>query len=83
MISASETCALDLIEATYEREVEPAKSSHLAPMGWNPSKPFPPAPQAKCIFEYVYFLVPTAISTGHNVYQVRKPSAGSWPRKRG
>ena len=50
----------------------PAKSSRLAPTGMESLKPFPPAPQAKCIFEYVIFLVPDSNLYGHNVYQVRK-----------
>jgi amidophosphoribosyltransferase len=71
-VVASETCALDLIEATYEREVEPGEIITFGPNGMESLKPFPPAPQAKCIFEYIYFSRPDSNLYGHNVYQVRK-----------
>jgi amidophosphoribosyltransferase len=71
-VVASETCALDLIEATYEREVEPGEIITFSANGMESLKPFPPAPQAKCIFEYVYFSRPDSNLYGHNVYQVRK-----------
>jgi amidophosphoribosyltransferase len=71
-VVASETCALDLIEATYEREVEPGEIITFSASGMESLKPFPPAPQAKCIFEYIYFSRPDSNLYGHNVYQVRK-----------
>jgi amidophosphoribosyltransferase len=71
-VVASETCALDLIEATYEREVEPGEIITFGPNGIESLKPFPPAPQAKCIFEYIYFSRPDSNLYGHSVYQVRK-----------
>ena len=83
-VVASETCALDLIEATYEREVEPGEIITFSANGMESLKPFPPAPSAKCIFEYIYFSRPDSKLYGHNVYQVRKalgPTVG--PRKRG
>jgi amidophosphoribosyltransferase len=71
-VVASETCALDLIEATYEREVEPGEIITFSANGMESLKPFPPAQPAKCIFEYVYFSRPDSNLYGHNVYQVRK-----------
>ena len=72
-VVASETCALDLIEADYVRDVEPGEIVTLGgPAGIESLKPFPPAPQAKCIFEYIYFARPDSNLFGHNVYQVRK-----------
>lgn len=71
-VIASETCALDLIEATYVREVEPGEIISFGPNGMESLKPFPPAPQAKCIFEYIYFSRPDSNLYGQNVYQVRK-----------
>ena len=77
-VFASETCALDLIEANYVRDVEPGEIITVGPDGVESLKPFPPAPHAKCIFEYVYFARPDSNLFGHNVYRVRKASAASW-----
>jgi amidophosphoribosyltransferase len=71
-VIASETCALDLIEADYVRDVEPGEIVTFSPDGMESLKPFPPAPHAKCIFEYIYFARPDSNLFGHNVYQVRK-----------
>ena len=56
----------------YEREVEPGEIITFSANGMESLKPFPPAPQAKCIFEYIYFSRPDSNLYGHNVYQVRK-----------
>ena len=71
-VVASETCALDLIEADYLREVEPGEVITFGPRGMESLKPFPPVPHAKCIFEYIYFSRPDSNLYGRNVYQVRK-----------
>lgn len=71
-VVASETCALDLIEAEYVREVEPGEILTFGPGGMESLKPFPPSRHAKCIFEYVYFARPDSNLFGNNVYQVRK-----------
>ncbi len=71
-VFASETCALDLIEAEYVRDVEPGEIVTIGPDGVESLKPFPPTPHAKCIFEFIYFARPDSNLFGHNVYQVRK-----------
>ncbi|HEU4344993.1 MAG TPA: amidophosphoribosyltransferase [Candidatus Binatia bacterium] len=72
-VVASETCALDLIEAEYLREVEPGEILTFGgPDGMESLKPFPPARHAKCVFEYVYFARPDSNLFGNSVYQVRK-----------
>ena len=71
-VVASETCALDLIEAEYIREVEPGEILTFGPQGMESLKPFPPAPHAKCVFEYVYFARPDSTLYGRNVYRIRK-----------
>lgn len=71
-VVASETCALDLIEAEYLREVEPGEILTFGPRGMESLKPFPSVPHAKCVFEYIYFSRPDSNLYGRNVYQVRK-----------
>jgi len=82
-VFASETCALDLIEAEYVRDVEPGEIVTIGPDGVESLKPFPPAPQAKCIFEYIYFARPDSKLFGHNVYQVRKALGRQLARESG
>ena len=82
-VVASETCALDLIEADYVRDVEPGEIVTFGPDRVESLKPFPPAPQAKCIFEYIYFARPDSNLFGHNVYQVRKALGRQLARENG
>jgi amidophosphoribosyltransferase len=71
-VVASETCALDLLEAEYVREIEPGEVLHFSAEGVTSMKPFAAAPRKACIFEYVYFARPDSNIFGRNVYQVRK-----------
>jgi amidophosphoribosyltransferase len=82
-VFASETCALDLIEAEYVRDVEPGEIVTIGPDGLESLKPFPPMPHAKCIFEYIYFARPDSKLFGHNVYQVRKSLGRQLARESG
>jgi amidophosphoribosyltransferase len=82
-VVASETCALDLIEAEYLREVEPGEIITFGPKGMESLKPFPPVPHAKCIFEYIYFSRPDSKLYGRNVYQVRKELGRQLARENG
>ncbi len=82
-VIASETCALDLIEAEYVREVEPGEIVTFGPDGMESLKPFPAAPHAKCIFEYIYFARPDSNLFGHSVYQVRKSLGRQLARESG
>jgi amidophosphoribosyltransferase len=82
-VFASETCALDLIEAEFIRDVEPGEIITIGPEGMESLKPFPPAPHAKCIFEYIYFARPDSKLFGHNVYQVRKALGRQLARESG
>jgi amidophosphoribosyltransferase len=58
LIVCSETCALDLIGATYVRDVEPGEVVIVSGGGVKSFKLFAPAPSAQCIFEHVYFARP-------------------------
>jgi amidophosphoribosyltransferase len=70
-VVASETCAMDLIGATYLRDVEPGEVVIISAEGLRSSKPFPPAPLAHCIFEHVYFARPDSYVFGRSVNDVR------------
>jgi amidophosphoribosyltransferase len=71
-ILASETCALDMIGATYVRDVENGEVVVFDEDGAQSHKPFPPVAARPCIFEYIYFARPDSIVGGRNVYDVRK-----------
>ncbi len=71
-IIASETCALDLLEAEFVRDVEPGEILFITAQGVRSLKPFPPKERLQCVFEYVYFARPDSLLWGRNVYTVRK-----------
>jgi amidophosphoribosyltransferase len=71
VIVCSETCALDLIGATYIRDVEPGEVLIITQHGTRSIKPFPPARLAHCIFEHVYFARPDSYVFGQSVNEVR------------
>jgi amidophosphoribosyltransferase len=71
-ILASETCALDIIGATYVRDVENGEVVVFDEDGAQSHKPFPPTAARPCIFEYIYFARPDSVVGGRNVYDVRK-----------
>src|SRR5581483_8276261 len=71
VVVCSETCAMDLIGATYERDVEPGEVLIVSAEGLRSVKPFPPAPLAHCIFEHVYFARPDSYVFGKSVNEVR------------
>src|SRR5688500_7798335 len=70
-IVCSETCALDLIGATYLREVEPGELLIISDGGLRSIKPYPPSQLAHCIFEHVYFARPDSYVFGKSVNEVR------------
>jgi len=71
-ILTSETCALDMIGAKYVRDIEPWRNHRVRRGRRDSHKPFPPAADGHCIFEYIYFLAPDSIVGGRSVYDVRK-----------
>jgi len=70
-VVCSETCAMDLIGATYVRDVEPGEVLVISADGMRSIKPFPPAPLAHCVFEHVYFARPDSYVFGKSVNEVR------------
>ena len=71
-IVASETCALDLIEAQYIRDIDPGEILIIDKDKLKSIKPFPERRKTFCIFEYIYFARPDSNIFGQNVYAVRK-----------
>ncbi|MBI3015560.1 MAG: amidophosphoribosyltransferase [Candidatus Tectomicrobia bacterium] len=71
-VVASETCALDLIEASHVRDVEPGEILIINGEGVTSMKPFKPVFPHQCIFEFVYFARPDSTIFGENVYLVRQ-----------
>ena len=71
-VLASETCAFDLIDAEYIRDIEPGELVLINENGLTSYKPFPKTDPAHCIFEYVYFSRPDSRVFDHHVYEIRK-----------
>jgi amidophosphoribosyltransferase len=72
-IVASETCALDLVGATFERHLDPGEVLVIRRGRVRTLRPFPkPARESFCIFEYMYFARPDSNLQGGNVYRFRK-----------
>jgi amidophosphoribosyltransferase len=72
VVFASETCALDLIEATYEREVFPGEVVVVDKTGIYSLCLMPHPEPKQCIFEHIYFALPNSIIFGRSVYDSRR-----------
>jgi amidophosphoribosyltransferase len=72
IVFASETCAFDLIGATYERDVKPGELIVVGPEGITSSFYSAATPQSSCIFEHVYFSRPDSRVFGRPVQTSRE-----------
>ncbi len=70
-VLCSETCALDLIDAEYIREVEPGEMVVIDDKGVRSLRPFSATPPSHCIFEHVYFARPDSKVFGRDVHPTR------------
>ncbi|GEJ57555.1 amidophosphoribosyltransferase [Anaeromyxobacter diazotrophicus] len=73
-VLASETTALDLIEAEYVREIAPGEIVVIDEKGLRSEKLEPtagPRRLARCVFEHIYFARPDSILFGRSVHEVR------------
>ena len=68
---ASETCAFDLIDAEYVREIEPGEMLIVDAEGLHSSMPFERKPVSVCTFEHVYFSRPDSTIYGKSVNESR------------
>jgi len=71
IVFASETCAFDLIGATYEREVKPGELVIVGPEGVHSRFYATQQALSSCVFEHVYFSRPDSIVFGRSVQQTR------------
>jgi len=71
-ILASETCALDLLEAEYLREVKPGEMVIIEDGVLRSRQAEEPRSRKACIFELIYFARPDSVVFGQNVYMKRK-----------
>ncbi len=73
VVVASETCALELIDASFEREIEPGEVVEIFQDGFVRSH-FPVASKRKafCSFEPIYFARPDSQIFGEEIYNLRK-----------
>lgn len=81
---SSETCALDAIDATYLRDVEPGEIVTLSDAGLSSRRFDDPAPlRAQCVFEHVYFANPSSKVFGQNVHLARREMGRQLARESG
>jgi amidophosphoribosyltransferase len=71
-VVASETCAFDLVGATYLRDIRPGEIVLIDEAGVKSLSPFPEVQHAHCIFELIYFARPDSQVFSRNVYLCRK-----------
>ena len=71
-VFASETCALDIVGATYERDIEPGEIFAADADGERSIFPFEPRELKRCVFEHVYFARPDSRIFGGSVDRARR-----------
>src|ERR1700693_1571912 len=71
-VAASETCALDLIDAEYVRDVEPGEMVRISRSGVESFHFAPQKPLQQCVFEHVYFSRPDSLVFGQPVNRTRE-----------
>src|SRR5438132_674397 len=71
-IVASETCAFDLLDAKYVREIAPGEMVRISKSGIESIHFAPPKPHQQCIFEHVYFARPDSTIFGRSVNSSRE-----------
>lgn len=72
IVFASETCAFDITDTSYIRDVLPGEMIVVDRFGIKSYFPFPKTRESLCIFEYIYFSRPDSYIFGASVYKIRK-----------
>ncbi len=71
-VIASESCAFDIMNAEYLRELTPGEMLVYKDGELRASRPFPPTEPAFCVFEYIYFSRPDSLAQGRAIYEYRE-----------
>jgi amidophosphoribosyltransferase len=71
-VVSSETCAFELLEAEFVRDIEPGEMVIIDATGVRSERPFGPQPGHRCVFEWVYFARPDSTIDGKSVYRARE-----------
>lgn len=71
-VIASESCALDIIDANWVREIEPGEVVCISDKGLSSTRPFDVVSPRQCIFEFIYVARPDSVIFGKSVDEVRK-----------
>jgi amidophosphoribosyltransferase len=71
-VIASETCAFDLIEAEFVRDIDPGEMLIIDSSGLRSLRPFGAQSPRRCVFEWVYFSRPDSTMAGVSVYRARE-----------
>lgn len=82
-VLTSETCAMDLVGATFERDILPGEVIIINEHGVRSEFPFNETRESFCVFEYVYFSRPDSILNGTNVARVRTEMGRQLARETG
>ena len=71
-VVSSETCAFELLEAEFVRDIEPGEMVIIDRNGVRSEHPFGPQENHRCVFEWVYFARPDSSIDGRSVYRARE-----------
>jgi amidophosphoribosyltransferase len=71
-VVSSETCAFDLLEAEFIREIDPGEVVVAEGKALRSYRPFDPQPRKACVFEHVYFARPDSLLNDRAVYRARQ-----------
>lgn len=71
MIVASESCALDIMDAQYVKELRAGEMAVLEDEGVRIEHPFPETRERFCIFEYIYFSRPDSFGGNRSIAETR------------
>jgi amidophosphoribosyltransferase len=71
-VVASETCALDIVGATFERDVNPGEMLKISDDGVQAEQAVPAEKPSLCMFEIVYFARPDSEMCGEGLYEMRR-----------